>query len=100
MIKGLRAELKGCRKLGAEDRARLESDVVERIARELSARGLTPGAAYAHWLECQSKPPPLGIDDLTVCMRWESARDRAVCLSLEGVAGDKGSEPFFLFHME
>lgn len=100
MQKGLRAELKGCRKLDAGERARLESDVVQRIARELSGRGMNPGGAYAYWLECQSREPPLSIEDLTACMRWESARDRAVCLSLEGVVGDKGNVPFFLFHLE
>ncbi|MBC5766993.1 hypothetical protein [Ramlibacter albus] len=97
-MKGIRAELKGCRHLAADERARLEADVVERIARELGSRSPDAGAAYAQWLQLQSKPG-MSIEELTACMRWESARDRAVCQALVGVEGDAGSEPFFVFHL-
>lgn len=100
MFRGIRAELKGCRGLPDGQRALVEADVVERLTRDLKMRGLTPGDAYAHWVDCQPRTASLTLDELAACMRWESVRDRAVCASLEGVPGDPGCEPFFLFHLE
>jgi hypothetical protein len=99
MPQGIRAELKGCRGLSAGERAQLESDVVHRLTLDLKGGG-GPAAAYAHWLKCQSAGRGMPIDDLTACMRWESALAKAECAVLTGVRADVGQQPFFILHLE
>ena len=99
MPQGIRAELKGCRCLSADERAQLEADVVHRLTMEMKGSA-APAVAYANWLRCQSAGRGMPIEDLTACMRWESALAKAECAVLTGVHTDAGQQAFFILHLE
>jgi len=84
--------------LAAPTAAKMESSFLTRLESDLGGPGKA-AVAYRVWLDLNSRPRPLSIDELTQSMRWESTLSKATWHALSDWP-EAGDQAFFILHLK